>query len=85
MRADCTGVLDGLTRMCNPSPVEEDLFSYVSRGIGAFKGRWPYLAKKSDVSYSFISKAGAGLYKDRNIGHRTLERIASALRAEGFQ
>ena len=60
----------------------DELFAFVRDGIEQRKGRWPELAKASGVSYSWISKFGAGKYETTNVGHRTLERLAAVLREQ---
>lgn len=57
-----------------------DLFSFVKDGLAREKGRWREIADASNVSYSWISKCGAGKYDETNVGHRTLERVAAVLR-----
>lgn len=58
----------------------DELFTFVRAGVERRKGRWPDLAKEAGVSYSWITKFGAGKYDQTNIGHRTLERLAAAIR-----
>jgi len=60
----------------------DELFTYVRKGVEQWKGRWPELADKAEVSYSWLSKFGAGKYDQTNVGHKTLERLASALRED---
>jgi hypothetical protein len=60
----------------------DELFTYVREGVEKWKGRWPELADKAEVSYSWLSKFGAGKYDQTNVGHKTLERLASALRED---
>ena len=63
----------------------DELFTYVREGVEKWKGRWPELADKAEVSYSWLSKFGAGKYDQTNVGHKTLERLASALREDRAQ
>ena len=63
----------------------DELFTFVRAGIEREKGNWPELAKESGVSYSWISKFGAGKYNDTNVGHRTLSRVAEVLRSRSAQ
>jgi len=58
----------------------DELFTFVRQGVEREKGRWPELARASGVSYSWITKLGAGKYDGTNVGHRTLERVAEVLR-----
>lgn len=58
----------------------DELFTFVRNGVERRKGRWPDLAKESGVSYSWITKFGAGKYDKTNVGHLTLERLAAVLR-----
>lgn len=59
----------------------DELFTYVRTGVEREKGRWPDLARDSGVSYSWITKLGAGKYDGgTNVGVRTLEKVAAALR-----
>ncbi len=60
----------------------EELFTFVRDGVGKWKGKWPELAEKAGVSYSWITKFGAGKYDDTNVGHRTLEKLAGVLRED---
>lgn len=58
----------------------EDLYAFVRDGVERKRGRWPDLARESGVSYSWITKFGAGKYDQTNVGHRTLEKLATVLR-----
>lgn len=58
----------------------DELFTFVRDGVEQRKGRWPELAKASGVSYSWISKFGAGKFEKTNVGHQTLRRLAEVLR-----
>lgn len=60
----------------------DELLTFVRAGVERRKGRWPDLAKEAGVSYSWITKFGAGKYDQTNVGHRTLERLAEALRRD---
>lgn len=59
----------------------DELITEVREGLERTKGRWPEVADKSGVSYSWISKCGAGKYDETNVGYRTLKKVADALRA----
>jgi hypothetical protein len=59
----------------------DELFNFVRSGVERYKGRWPELAATSGVSYSWLTKFGLG--KIPNPGHRTLEKVAAALRERG--
>lgn len=58
----------------------DELFTFVRQGVERFKGQWPELARDAGVSYSWLSKFGAGRYDATNVGLRTLERVATAIR-----
>lgn len=58
----------------------DELFTFVRKGVEEHKGRWRELADEAGVSYSWLSKLGAGKYDQTNVGFRTLERVAEALR-----
>jgi DNA-binding Xre family transcriptional regulator len=60
----------------------DELFAFVRKGVEDRKGKWPELAKSAGVSYSWLSKLGAGKYDNTNVGHRSLERVAAALRQQ---
>lgn len=72
-------LLDVLAEICEDLGMDE-LFTFVREGIAKERGRWPALARESGVSYSWITKFGAGKYDQTNVGHRTLERVAEVLR-----
>lgn len=56
----------------------DDLYQFVQAGVQRQKGRWQALADASGVSYSWITKFGAG--RVPNAGHKTLEKVAAALK-----
>lgn len=58
----------------------DELITFVRQGLERTKGRWPEVAERSGVSYSWISKYGAGTYNETNVGYFTLKRVADALR-----
>lgn len=63
----------------------EELFTFVREGVERWKGKWPVLAERAEVSYSWITKFGAGKYDATNVGHRTLEKVARVLREDRVQ
>lgn len=72
-------LLAEIADLCESTQMEE-LLTFVRQGVQARKGRWPELAKVSGVSYSWLTKFGSNKYEETNIGHRTLEKLAAALR-----
>ena len=56
----------------------DDLFTFVKNGVAERRGKWPELAQASGVSYSWLSKFGAGRVPNPNM--RTLNKVASVLR-----
>jgi hypothetical protein len=83
MEGDGIILLALLAELCEPARVN-DLLGFVRRGVTAHKGRWPELSRASDVSYSWLSKFGAGSYDETNVGLKTLERVAQGLRSLGY-
>jgi hypothetical protein len=83
MEGDGIILLAALAELCEPARMN-DLLGFVRRGVLAHKGRWPELARASDVSYSWVSKLGAGTFDQTNIGIKTLESVAKGLQALGY-
>lgn len=54
----------------------DELFRHVKDVVEREKGHWPRLATDSGVSYSWITKFGAGKVPSPNL--RTLRKIAEA-------